>query len=161
MDKPNFYDELPRKLGLQHYTSSSNFGLQQIKYKQDSIGADRIITFNVAGSDVEVLTESCEVSGNASSIQQLYQLISRLNDLINFGTLEIVPETYAIRFKCGQILHPCLDPLELIQKFIEYHNMVFPNMIECVKEVIFHSKPIIEAVGLFSNPYETKSSSSR
>ena len=156
MDKINFLNELPQKLALSQYSFNIIGGVQVLKYKVETIGADQTISFDCSNFHIEVTTESCVTKGTPETISQLYQLISRINDLINIGTLEIVPETYVIRFKCGQILHSSTDPTNLIQRFIEYHNLVFPFMIDSVKEVVFHSKPIIEAVATFSNPYEIR-----
>lgn len=120
-----------------------------IRYNQESLGVNQTLEISTIQNHIVLYTERPDFKGKAELMPSISQLIGRINDFLQIGCFELIPETYLFRLKSGQIFHPSSNCIPLIRSLIEYHCLVFPKIYESMKEVLCFGKPPIDAINTF------------
>lgn len=141
--------DLITNLSLTSYEVSNNDNGFLIRYNQESIGVSQTLEISTLQNHIVLYTERLDFKGKPELMPSITQLIGRINDYLQIGCFELVPETQLFRLKTGQMFHPSSNFTPLIKSLIEYHCLIFPKIHESMKEVLIYNKPPIEAINVF------------
>ncbi|OMJ92470.1 hypothetical protein SteCoe_4812 [Stentor coeruleus] len=127
-----------------------------LSWKLENITAERFLRIDNELNHITVYTESTTIKGSPETWLNCIQFISRINEFLQLGCLEIEPESYKIRYRIGQSFHPITDPMKILNFFISQHDIVFPKIMESFVEVINNLKSPHEAAHVFIRPLDFK-----
>ena len=83
------------------------------------------------------------------------QYVSRINEFLPLGCLELDPNGHSLRYRMGQAFHPNTDPKIILDFFVEQQNSLFPKLVEGLNNVIQLGKNPIECAQTFIKPFNS------
>jgi hypothetical protein len=142
-------------LGIGYVEENKDF---EIVFSQDipKINAKRVIIVDSHTSQITMYTESKALEGNEKVWENSVYFVSRMNDFLQLGCLEILPNTFKIRLRIGQRFHPEANPEQVLDFWIKFHNQLFPSIIDSFREVIATQRSPLEAAQSFIKPFSKR-----
>ena len=109
-------------------------------YKLNDSNSERKIIVAKDQKQVIIYTENVNIKGNPNNVKNCIKYISHINDYLQIGCFEMITGTFSFRFRTGQAFFADADPTKITRFYLDYHDNIFPKIIDGLIQVIEQNK---------------------